>query len=207
MSNQSHAFRWEDYVMLDLGTLGGANSRAYGISANGAFIVGSAQDTEGNWRAFRWSDSNGMENLGSLGGNEIRTYGVTNDGTVVVGMARNTAGEWRAFRWTPEGGTQDLNQVYARLLSGNAVLVGAYAISPDGRYIVGWGVQPSGGYRAFLLDTRCINHNGDVDENGCVDDADLLAILFAFGEQGEVLGRIDVNCDGIVDDADLLQVL
>jgi hypothetical protein len=53
----------------------------------------------------------------------------------------------------------------------------------------------------------CIGHNGDVDNNGCVDDADLLAVLFAFGNTGEVLGGVDVNCDGTIDDADLLQVL
>ncbi|GIV13114.1 MAG: hypothetical protein KatS3mg021_1396 [Fimbriimonadales bacterium] len=46
---------------------------------------------------------------------------------------------------------------------------------------------------------------GDVDSNGCVDDADLLSVLFAFGsDQG---GCADVNGDGIVDDADLLTVL
>jgi len=43
--------------------------------------------------------------------------------------------------------------------------------------------------------------------NGCVDDADLLAILFAFGQSGNNLGRVDVNCDASVDDADLLIVL
>ena len=53
----------------------------------------------------------------------------------------------------------------------------------------------------------CIAHNGDVDANGCVDDADLLAVLFAFGSTGSNLGRVDVNCDNVVDDADLLQVL
>jgi hypothetical protein len=53
----------------------------------------------------------------------------------------------------------------------------------------------------------CVSHNGDVDTNGCVDDADLLAILFAFGSAGSNLGRVDVNCDGAVDDADLLIVL
>jgi hypothetical protein len=50
-------------------------------------------------------------------------------------------------------------------------------------------------------------NSGDIDINGCVDDADLLAVLFAFGNTGSNLGRVDVNCDGVVDDADLLQVL
>jgi hypothetical protein len=41
----------------------------------------------------------------------------------------------------------------------------------------------------------------------CIDDADLLAVLFAFGNTGYLLGRVDVNCDQVVDDADLLIVL
>jgi hypothetical protein len=53
----------------------------------------------------------------------------------------------------------------------------------------------------------CQPHNGDVVEDGCVDDADLLAVLFAFGNTGSNLGRVDVNCDQVVDDADLLTVL
>lgn len=47
---------------------------------------------------------------------------------------------------------------------------------------------------------------GDVEGDGCVDDADLLSVLFAFGQQGQNLLE-DLNGDGIVDDADLLLVL
>ncbi|MCS7065310.1 MAG: hypothetical protein NZL85_03425 [Fimbriimonadales bacterium] len=47
---------------------------------------------------------------------------------------------------------------------------------------------------------------GDVDCNGCVDDADLLRVLFAFGQTGAGK-REDVNSDSVVDDADLLIVL
>ncbi len=47
---------------------------------------------------------------------------------------------------------------------------------------------------------------GDVDGNGCTDDADLLSVLFAFGQSGSNLPQ-DLNGDGIVDDADLLTVL
>ncbi|GBC91601.1 hypothetical protein HRbin15_00055 [bacterium HR15] len=46
---------------------------------------------------------------------------------------------------------------------------------------------------------------GDVDGNGCVDDADLLMVLLAFGRSGYLLA--DANGDGQVDDADLLLVL
>jgi hypothetical protein len=47
---------------------------------------------------------------------------------------------------------------------------------------------------------------GDINQDGCVDDADLLAVLFAFGNTGENLPE-DANGDGTVDDADLLTVL
>lgn len=47
---------------------------------------------------------------------------------------------------------------------------------------------------------------GDVNGDGCVDDADLLRVLFAFGQSGSGLAE-DVNRDGVVDDADLLMVL
>ncbi|MCS7190571.1 MAG: hypothetical protein NZ843_03095, partial [Fimbriimonadales bacterium] len=47
--------------------------------------------------------------------------------------------------------------------------------------------------------------NPDTNRDGCVDDADLLNVLFAFGQTGS--NPADVNCDGVVDDADLLSVL
>jgi len=76
--------------------------------------------------------------------------------------------------------------------------------SAEGRYVI----SLQGAY--FVSEQGCQTcqpHNGDVDNNGCVDDADLLAVLFAFGQTGDNLGRVDVNCDQVVDDADLLQVL
>jgi hypothetical protein len=45
---------------------------------------------------------------------------------------------------------------------------------------------------------------GDVNGDDCIDDADLLAVLFAFGGGDP---NADLNGDGIVDDADLLLVL
>jgi hypothetical protein len=44
-----------------------------------------------------------------------------------------------------------------------------------------------------------------VNGDGCVDDADLLEVLFAFGSAGSM--PADVNEDSVVDDADLLEVL
>ena len=202
------AFRWQNGVMQDLGTqTGGDGSVALGVSANGAVVVGRTyyyDDTEGGYyeRAFRWTENDGMQDLGTLGGGWSGASGVSADGAVVVGFS-----DGRAFRWTASG-MEDLNITYASLLTNGSVLRSASAISPDGRYIVGAGYNAATGRpEAYLLDTRCTAHNGDVDANGCVDDADLLAVLSAFGNTGSNLGRVDVNCDQTVDDADLLQVL
>jgi hypothetical protein len=100
---------------------------------------------------------------------------------------------------------EDLNTTYASLLTNGSVLGLALAISPDGRYIVGRATTPPQiATEAFLLDTG-FPRRGDVDRNGCVDDADLLQVLFAFGGRG--YRNEDLNWDGTVDDADLLEVL
>ncbi len=58
----------------------------------------------------------------------------------------------------------------------------------------------------YALDTEAAPLQGDVDRSGCVDDSDLLAVLFAFGRMGMFLPE-DVNMDGVVDDSDMLTVL
>lgn len=61
-------------------------------------------------------------------------------------------------------------------------------------------IAPQGfAYREFLFTV-----NGDVNGDEVIDDADLLAVLFAFGASEDAA---DLNNDGIVDDADLLTVL
>jgi probable HAF family extracellular repeat protein len=191
--------------MQDLGTLGGLFSRAYGVSADGTVVVGGAFNAANRYHAFRWTASGGMQDLDTPSSAGSEAYGVSADGSVVVGSAQNTSGGYRAFRWTASGGMQDLNTTYASLLTSGSVLIEVRAISPNGRYIVGYGRNAATGrYEAFLLDTG-FPLRGDVNRNGCVDDADLLAVLFVFGGQG--YRNEDLNWDGIIDDADLLQVL
>jgi probable HAF family extracellular repeat protein len=142
--------------MQDLGTLGGGSSEATGVSADGSVVVGWATNAAGQERAFRWRAEGGMQNLGTLlfGGSSWASA-VSADGSVVVGWAYNAAGLPRAFRWTASGGMEDLNTTYANLLTNGSVLYSANAISPDGRYIVGWGYNAATRrFEAFLLDTR-----------------------------------------------------
>jgi len=226
-AGQARAFRWTaSGGMQDLGTLGGNESGALGVSADGAVVVGWADNDAGRYRAFRWTASGGMQDLGTLGGDWSAAYGVSADGTVVVGWAENAAwqgrafrwqngvmqdlgtlgggrswaygvsadgavmvggafnADWqgRAFRWTAAGGMEDLNTTYASLLTNGSVLSVARAISPDGRYIVGWGYNAATGRsEAFLLDT--------------CDDADKDCIC----DDWERAGGIDINRDGIID--------
>jgi hypothetical protein len=88
------------------------------------------------------------------------------------------------------GGTFNLGGTVGQPDASNALTGGAFSLT--------------GG---FWFMPPCIAHNGDVDANGCIDDADLLEVLFAFGNTGSGLGRVDVNCDQVVDDGDLLEVL
>lgn len=48
--------------------------------------------------------------------------------------------------------------------------------------------------------------NGDVNGDNRIDDADLLSVLFAFGQSGQGFAE-DLNGDGRIDDADLLTML
>jgi len=77
------------------------------------------------------------------------------------------------------------------------------AVDPDTLPCIGFEVQ-------YLSDrvrlVARLTTEPDVNDDGCVDDADLLAVLFAFGQTGSNLSA-DVNCDRIVDEADLLSIL
>lgn len=61
---------------------------------------------------------------------------------------------------------------------------------------------------ASFFDTRILaDLLGDTNGDGCVDDADLTAVILDFGTTGGDNGATDVNDDGIVDDADITEVV
>jgi uncharacterized membrane protein len=131
---------------------------------------------------------------------------VAQDGTTYGYYWIGSSGIPRGYRWHFSTGLQDLNEVYACLIPDGFLLFTVDDATPDNRYLAGRLRRLSDNAQfAYLLDTRaCLP--GDVDCNGCVDDADLLMVLFNFGATGRGLNA-DVNCDTIVDDADLLIVL
>jgi probable HAF family extracellular repeat protein len=126
-----------------LGTLGGSNSGAVGVSDDGAVVVGGARNAAGQSRAFRWTAAGGMRDLGTLpGGNESAASAVSADGAVVVGRDWNAVRGYRAFRWTASGGMQDLGT-----LGGNESM--AWDVSADGRVVVGGAKNAAGFWHAF----------------------------------------------------------
>ncbi len=113
----------------------------------------------------------------------------------------------RAFLWEEGRGWVDLTEAY-RWLFGEATVDYATYISADGRYMIVNILTPPlpEGYR---LGTKAIfdrfGIHGDVTGDDCVDDADLLRVLFAFGREG--WRPEDLNLDRVVDEEDLLMVL
>ena len=116
--------------------------------------------------------------------------------TLLASDARaQSGGGYDLSWWTIDGGG-------VTFATGGTFNLGGTAGQPDAsNELAGGAFRLTGGFWF----TPCIISNGDVDGNSCVDDADLLTVLFNFGATG--LNPADLNCDGIVDDADLLTVL
>lgn len=94
------------YTVRDLGTLGGANSRALAINEEG-WVVGEADTRNGPTRAFLWTPESGMQDLGTLGGEISRAYAI-NDRGQVAGEAEDAEGRMQPFRWQADSGMESL---------------------------------------------------------------------------------------------------
>ncbi|MFQ3611056.1 MAG: PEP-CTERM sorting domain-containing protein [Fimbriimonadales bacterium] len=133
---------------------GGRLSRAYAVTTDGTVVVGT-HDTNTQTLAFRWTASGGFESLGAFETASL-TYAlaVADGGSVIVGEALLDTGDRVAVRWIENIGWQDLNLIYESLLAPETVLLSATDISPDGRYIVGFGYNSlTDRAEAWLLDT------------------------------------------------------
>lgn len=201
--------RWTQRTgMIGLGDVPGGihYALAWAISADGSTIVGDAIGDVGA-DAFRWDAATGPVNL------EMAEPGVADsiakdcsaDGSILVGYADNGI---NAMIWDQVHGMRGIQQV---LLDEHGLdlpgwtLLGAQAISGDGRTIVGHGWNPSGdleGWRVMLPAP------GDVNGDGTVGIADLLVLLGAWGpclDCGDCPADLDGDC--LVGVVDLLTLL
>jgi probable HAF family extracellular repeat protein len=127
---------------VDLGTLGGNETRAY--AENGGRIVGASQTSDGSTHAFEYQNG-AMIDLGTLGGTTSWAFAINSSGSI-AGSA-NVGGDvaTHAFLWTETGGMLDLGTL------GGTFSRGA-AINDDGQ-VVGWAQLPGDAtYHAFLWD-------------------------------------------------------
>lgn len=191
------AYVWQAGAVTSLinGPFGAA---ALSINHNNQ-IVGWASGAGFTVFAFRWSDGT-VINLGSLGESiNTRAHDINNNGWIVG--ASTVAGFDYAVVWV-DGAIHDLNDSIPQ--ASGWVLQTAEAIN-DKNEIVGSGISPQGLQRGYLLTPI---GPGDVNGDGVVNVADLLALINSWGQcpaQGDCFA--DFNNDGIVNVADLLLLI
>ncbi|HYO93198.1 MAG TPA: hypothetical protein VER33_01750, partial [Polyangiaceae bacterium] len=161
------AFRWTSAGSRSLGLLAdGTSSKAFGVSADGAVVVGEAEASD-TIVGFRWAD-NQMTSLGLLEfGSVSHATAVSGDGTVIVGYGDNDS-EPKALRWQNGaiGTISSVDSFEAHAVSGDGTVIAGHGggavrytagvatwldspaaitsvkvsgLSANGRVIVGWG--------------------------------------------------------------------
>jgi probable HAF family extracellular repeat protein len=112
--------------------------------------------------AFRFTVGSGVIGLGHLPGGALSlsyAYGVSADGSVVVGRSNSQVGD-QAFVWTPQTGMLALSDILIAsgidpAQDGWTVLTQASAVTPDGRFVAGFGDR-NGHREGFLADLVAI---------------------------------------------------
>lgn len=169
-------FSYPDEV-IDLQTLGGANSVATDINNNGQ-IVGSSQVGSGNTHAFVKNLAGSMIDLGTLGGRESAALSV-NDAGQIVGMSdvSDNSGQ-HAFLADADGHLVDLGT-----LGGKSSW--AYGINIKGQ-IVGDSLLPgNSAQHAFVTVAGVVT-----DLNDLIDPSSIWTLFQARGinDNGQIVG-------------------
>ena len=114
---------------VDVYTLGGTESSASAVSADGNVIVGESK-TSGNLSTHAFKYIGGVKyDLGTLGGTFSTAYGVSADGGVIVGLSATAIASYHAFKY--------VGSVMYDLGTLGGTNSSARAVSADGNVIIG----------------------------------------------------------------------
>ncbi|MFN7944303.1 MAG: hypothetical protein U0Z53_03050 [Blastocatellia bacterium] len=164
MAQQVHA---QGYTITDLGTLGGAQSRAYAINARG-HVVGFAATSDDHFHAFLWDGS--LHDLGTLPGTVESNAVAINDAGQIAGVSY-TFGEMtpHAFLWQ-NGTLTRLGDFEPRAINQSGAIAGTMTISSNGEWI----------------SHACLWRNGTLTDLGTLGGSHSSAV--GLNDQGAVVG-------------------
>ena len=133
------------YWTADTGTVPIGGNGVAGISADGATIVGRANDATGQENAAIWQGGTDWQLLGSFSPDSApcdqllsEAYAVSGEGSAIVGLGWDGCSHAHGFCWDAMTGMVDLGSLVTTRGSR------ANAISSDGSAIVGWSDQATG---------------------------------------------------------------
>ncbi|MEQ2007766.1 MAG: hypothetical protein ABMA26_13300 [Limisphaerales bacterium] len=133
------AVLWQKGNHIELGTFGGANSRAFGINER-VDIAGTAQTTNGAFHAFLWRQGK-LEDLGTLGGRNSYGHAI-NSAFDIAGVAETAQQLRHAFLYTG-GKMRDLGTLGGLISQANGL--------NEAGDVVGFAQNAAGQSRAFLF--------------------------------------------------------
>ncbi len=185
---------------------------AMGGSPSGHVLVGRIIFSSGLNAGWRWDQATNtttpIYNASGFSGSPFPAD-VTADGAMIVGTTGGLPPGRQALLWI--GGASPI-RLYDWLLAQGTVgltdyteLGNAIGITPDGRFIVGWGSgvagTPLGGW---IVDTDPATPcPADINGDGEVSSSDLAAVLAEWGGCFQSTCPSDLNFDGFVDANDL----
>jgi probable HAF family extracellular repeat protein len=146
-----HALLWQDRLVSDLGSLGGAlNNAAYAINDRGQVVGVSDLQGDTTAHAFFWQ-KNVMTDLGTLPGDfSSAAFGINNKGQA-VGLSCDQMGNCRAFLWQ-NGVMTDINSLIS---PGSSLYLVVGQDINDGGEIVAEAFDQSSGELLASLATPC----------------------------------------------------
>ncbi|MCX7937736.1 MAG: hypothetical protein N2971_08570, partial [Chlorobi bacterium] len=126
-----------------------------------------------------------IQTIGAYG----RAYDVSADGKTVVGQVTFDNNQTSAFVWTEQDGMKLIELLYPSVVADGSRLMHAYAVSPNGRYVVGRGYNAAlGRMLGWILDTRATSSTFEerLSDPGYKLETSSSHLLMRLPEHGEV---------------------